>query len=160
MTMLAENLVFLTSVDPSLGTKKGRLPSTANSNTLIGRAENLIATSKGLLDAFDKTTIVTASNEKKLDFERDLENDCYRLETLLGVGRRRTENQVLNLVSTQGTADKEITIEAKDSGSPSRHWKEVTAPNEEIDRGESWATMASRANKRLRRLVKDIPAEL
>jgi len=156
--LLSENLKH--KVPPTSDTiSTRRAQSITRAHPLQQKAESLLDLSRELLKTFDKASQEIAAYGDTLQVGEDWEADCQRLQHLLGVGKLVTENRVGRMILDQREDAKVDGPKDETRKKDEKRWTELAEVDGREDASESWALVARRMEKGLRRLVKDLPED-
>ncbi|MCJ1403977.1 hypothetical protein MMC11_007201 [Xylographa trunciseda] len=144
-------------VSPTLGgpadETKALLLSTESPHPLQQKAISLLSLSKELLRAYDKVSEEMAGYEERLQVGQHWEGDYQKLQHLLGVGKQVTEDRVRAMLveghqdsGNDGAGDGVVEQDR-------RKWEDLSGVGKEDDRGDSWAVVARKMEKGVRRLM-------
>ena len=158
--MLAASLVY--NISPSLEIVAGSkaLPRVKGSpHPLQQKATSLLSLSKELLSSYDKLSQELMGYGEALQVGQNWEGDYQKLEHLLHVGKRVTENRLRAMLveGQQGSRDDKERDEALRQDR--KEWEELSGVSMRDDPRETWALAARNLEKGVRRLAKCLPEE-
>ena len=156
--LLSENLKHQVPITSDAASTRRTQPITA-AHPLRQKVESLLNLSKELLKTFDKASQETAAYADTLQVGEDWEADCRRLQRLLGVGKQVAENRVQRMILDQRVDAKMDGLTDETREKDEKRWAELAEVEGREDDGESWALVARRMEKGVRRLVKDLPED-
>ena len=131
----------------------------ATVHPLQQEADSLINRSKELLKTYDKTSQEIAAYGDTLQVDEGWEADCQRLQHLLRVGKQVAENRVRRMLSNQGEDSRKNDPRVETLEKNEKRWAELAEGESRKDDGETWALVARRMEKGVRKLVKGLPEE-
>ncbi|KAL9123397.1 MAG: hypothetical protein Q9187_000036 [Circinaria calcarea] len=124
---------------------------------LHGRSQLLMDASKDINSKYDSISQEISAITQLLELGQEWDGDGQKLLGILGLGRKASEEGIMDLLFGEDVA--EIHAISKTSGS-SKHrdvWTNFsTLASDNGDMGESWALVAQRTEKGVRRLRKYI----
>lgn len=145
------------SIDPT----SSRTSSLMKSSSLppYSKATALLAFSKDHLHIYDEILHNLSTKRGSLPVGEKWDDDCRRLHGVLKAGRKVTEDRVYELVrGNSRPVDKAGAEDAVDPDAP-HTWATYAAVEGDPQKGPGWASAVKRAEKDVRRLVKQIPAD-
>lgn len=101
----------------------------------------------------------TAACGDTLQVGEDWELDCARLQHLLGVGKLVAENRARRMILDQRVDAKMNSPRDETREKDEKRWAELAEVDGRENDGESWAVIARRMEKGVRRLVKELPED-
>lgn len=128
---------------------------------LHGRSQVLMDTAQDIISKYNSISQEISAITQSLELGQEWDGDGQKLLGILDLGRKASEEGIMDLLFGEDVA--EIHAVSKMSG-PSKHknvWTDFsTLASDNGDTGESWALVAQRTEKGVRRLRKciEIPA--
>lgn len=119
---------------------------------LHGKSQLLMGVSKDVMAKYESISQEICAVTEPLKIGQEWDGDSQKLHGILGLGRKASEESIMDLLLGEDIAEKHAALNTSGSSKHGNIWSEFSTLQSNGDMGESWALVAQRTEKGVRRL--------
>ena len=108
--------------------------------------------SKDIVTKYESISEEISAVTGSLKFGQEWDGDGQKLHSVLGLGKKASEESIMDLLLGEDIAEKHAALKTSGSSKTTKVWSEFSTLQSNGDMGESWALVAQKTEKGVRRL--------
>ena len=117
-----------------------------------GKSQLLVGVSKDIITKYESISQEIPAVTGSLKFGQEWDGDGQKLHSVLGLGKKASEESIMDLLLGEDIAEKHAALKTSGSSKTTKVWSEFSTLQSNGDMGESWALVAQKTEKGVRRL--------